>query len=82
MPLYGFKCEGCNYEEEIAAKIADRDKPQLCPSCKLCNMKRDLLIGAVVYSNRMFRAITKSDTPTEKPSRTAVKKHSRYAGED
>jgi putative FmdB family regulatory protein len=79
MALYGFKCEECEKEFEVNCKIVDRDNPQECEDCGSKNTKRSLMIGAVVYSNRMFRAITKSDTPTEKPSAVAVKKHSRYS---
>lgn len=46
MPIYGFKCEVCNYErEDIYKNFAESEEhPPECPNCKVA-MKRDLPIN-------------------------------------
>lgn len=43
MPIYGFKCEGCNYEVEHLYKNFAESEEQIphCPNCKTA-MERDL----------------------------------------
>lgn len=33
MPIYDFKCTKCNYEQELLAKMDERDNKNKCPEC-------------------------------------------------
>ncbi|HKT84294.1 MAG TPA: zinc ribbon domain-containing protein [Solirubrobacterales bacterium] len=34
MPIYEYRCEGCEGKFEVLTSFAERDRAQACPSCR------------------------------------------------
>jgi len=47
MPLYNWKCESCQKEEEVHRSFEEFDLPPDCPCCEAPNWKR--VIGKTTF---------------------------------